>query len=107
MVPAEDAPILIPAPADSAPTDAAPVDAPSQGSPPVSTTTAQQTITSFAKDVLAKLAQVSDAGSVRFTARWKVDFLLTALTAVTPAQDTAAAEATKALGSSLGSSAAS
>lgn len=35
----------------------------------------------FAKHVLARLDSVSNAGSVRFSLQWKVDFLLTAISA--------------------------
>jgi hypothetical protein len=81
-LPAEDVPVDTPVPADSA--------------PPV-TTNAQQTIAGFAKDVLAKLAAVDGGGQVRFTLRWKVDFLMTALAAARPA-DAPEAYATQALG---------
>jgi len=84
-LPAEDVPVDTPVPADSAPPAA---------------TTAQQTIAGFAKEVLAKLAAVDGGGQVRFTMRWKVDFLMTALAATRPA-DAPDAPATQALGAVL------
>ena len=51
---------------------------------------AKTTIASFAKDVLARLASIPDAGALRFNLRWKVDFLLTAISATTAAQSDAA-----------------
>lgn len=80
-------------PADSTTTSPAPT--PTQ--PPA----AQQTITSFIKDVLAQLASVSDAGTVRFTMGWKVDFLLTALSTLAPPQDATPAAGASALSDSL------
>ena len=94
VVPIEDAPIDTPAPADAAPAETS--------ATPVATNSARQTIASFTKDVLAKLASVSDGGELKFTLRWKVDFLLTALSATHPADDTASANTTQALGDALG-----
>jgi hypothetical protein len=66
--------------------------------PVVDAPSARQTIASFTKDVLAKLA-TSENGVVRLSMRWKVDFLLTAIESVstTPVQQAA----TNALGQAL------
>jgi len=48
---------------------------------PTAAPSAKATIASFAKEVLARLDSVSDAGTARFSLRWKVDFLLTAISA--------------------------
>jgi hypothetical protein len=66
--------------------------------PVVDAPSARQTIASFTKDVLAKLA-TSENGVVRLSMRWKVDFLLTAIESVsrTPVQQAA----TDALGQAL------
>lgn len=76
--------------------------APAPATPaPTPAPSAQQTITSFIKDVLSQLASVSDAGTVRFTLRWKVEFLLTALSTLAPATDTPPAASTKVLSDTL------
>lgn len=77
----------------TAPTPATPASTP--------VPSAQQTIASFIKDVLSQLASVSDAGTVRFTMRWKVDFLLTALSTLAPAPDAAPPASTSVLSDTL------
>lgn len=82
--------VITPVAAD---TTTAPVPVPLPDAP-----SARQTIASFTKDVLAKLA-TPENGVVRLSMRWKVDFLLTAIESVsnTPAQQAA----TDALGQAL------
>jgi hypothetical protein len=63
--------------------------------------TASQTIASFTKDVLARLSTAGEGGTVRFSTRWKVEFLVSALSAVAPAKDPDAQPAVNALGESL------
>ena len=65
---------------------------------------ARQTIASIAKDVLARLSTAGENSSAKFSLRWKVDFLITAIESVstTPAQQ----EATDALGQALESTSA-
>ena len=110
----------VPAPTPAAPASAAPVDpavpttdpitpAAIEGTtpttPPESTDapSARQTIASFTKDVLARLSTAGDGGTAKFSLRWKVEFLVSALSSVakTPAEQ----QATNALGQSLDSQA--
>jgi hypothetical protein len=87
------------APATTASESTTPAPAPATDAP-----SARQTIASFAKDVLARLSTAGENSSAKFSLRWKVEFLLTAIESVstTPAQT----ETTDALGQALGSSAA-
>jgi hypothetical protein len=93
------------APATSDTTASASADATTASTPaipaPAPAPSAQQTITIFIKDVLSQLASVSDSGTVRFTMRWKVDFLLTALSTLAPAPDAAPAASTNVLSDTL------
>jgi len=62
---------------------------------------ASRTIAGFTKDVLARLSTAGDDGSVKFSLRWKVEFLVNALSSVAPAKDPEAQPAVQALGDSL------
>lgn len=110
--PATPAPApTVPAPSVSASTPAAPsqvadvaTPAPvvdSTDTPATDAPSARQTIASFTKDVLARLASAGDNSPVKFSMRWKVEFLISAISSVTPAQDAAAQSAVSALGDSL------
>ena len=61
---------------------------------------ARDTISSFTKAVLARLASV-DADATQFSLRWRVDFLVNALSAAAPAADPEAPAAVDTLGQSL------
>jgi len=65
------------------------------------TTSASQTIASFTKDVLARLSTAGEGGTAKFSMRWKVEFLVNALSSVAPAKDAEAQPAVQALGDSL------
>jgi hypothetical protein len=68
--------------------------APSPGS-------ASRTIAGFTKDVSSRLSTAAENGAARFSMRWKVEFLVAALTSVAPAQDPDAQPAVASLGESL------
>jgi hypothetical protein len=70
------------APADSAPAPAPAGDAPS----------ASRTLGAFVKDVLARLSSAGDTEYASFSMRWKVEFLMTAISSVaaTPTEQAAA-----------------
>ena len=108
-----------PAPTPAAPESAAPVAPATTGAtsdvttpakvadvatpaPAAETTdaSARQTIASFTRDVLARL-NTTDGGTAKFSMRWKIEFLVSAIQSVstTPAQQ----QATNALGQSLDS----
>jgi hypothetical protein len=80
----------------------APAPAPTEPASPAAS--ARQTIASFTKDVLARLATAGNVGSVNLTMRWKMEFLVSAISSVatTPGQQAAS----DALGQALESSAA-
>jgi hypothetical protein len=65
------------------------------------TTSASRTIASFTKDVLARLSTAGENAGARFSLRWKVEFLVSALSAAAAAQDPEAQPAVNALGDSL------
>lgn len=90
-------PVSTTAPVTSPATDA-PVTAP--------VTSASQTIASFTKDVLARLSTAGENSTAKFSMRWKVEFLVSALSSVAPAKDPDAQPAVKSLGDSLASNAA-
>lgn len=105
-----------PAPTPAAPESAAPAPATSDASTPaqvadVATTTpatestdassARHTIASFTKDVLERLSTAGAGRAAQFSIRWKVEFLVSALSSVAPAQDPDAMPAVDALGDSL------
>jgi len=69
--------------------------------PATPASSARQTIASFAKDVLARLSTAGENGSAKFTMRWKVEFLVSALSSVAPPQDAEAQSAVNGLGNSL------
>lgn len=81
----------------------APVPATDDTTAPVTTptTSASQTIASFTKDVLARLSTAGEGGVAKFSMRWKVEFLVNALSSVAPAKDADAQPAVQALGDSL------
>jgi len=62
---------------------------------------ASRTIASFTKDVLARLSTAGENGSATFSMRWKVEFLVSALSSVAPAKEPEARPAIDALGDSL------
>jgi hypothetical protein len=64
-------------------------------------TSASQTIATFTKDVLSRLSTAGDGGGAKFSLRWKVEFLVSALSSVAPARDPDAQPAVNALGDSL------
>lgn len=64
-------------------------------------TSASRTIASFTKDVLARLSTAGENAGAKFSLRWKVEFLVSALSSVAPAQDKDAQPAVNALGDSL------
>jgi hypothetical protein len=78
-----------------------PVETPAAAAPAAS---ASRTIANFTKDVLARLATAGTVDSVQLTLRWKMEFMLSAMSSVasTPAEQAA----TDALGQALDSSAA-
>jgi hypothetical protein len=78
---------------------AAPLTTAAPASTPV--TSASQTIASFTKDVLARLSTAGEGGTAKFSLRWKVEFLVNALSSVAPANDAEAQPAVRALGDSL------
>jgi len=69
--------------------------------PAIDAPSARQTIASFAKDVLARLTTAGENSSATYSLRWKVEFLMTAIStaAVTPAEQAS----TGALGQALDS----
>jgi hypothetical protein len=70
-------------------------------SPAPSPTSARQTIASFTKNVLARLSTAGENSSATFSMRWKLDFLITAISSVTPAQDPDAQTAVRGLADAL------
>jgi hypothetical protein len=98
---AEPAPATTPAPAPGTPAPAPGTPAPAPGTPAPDSGSASKTIGSFVKDVLARLSSVGETEYARFSMRWKVDFLMTAISsaATTPAEQAA----TGALGEALNS----
>ncbi len=80
----------------------APTDVPTVPAPAPAPTSARDTIASFTKSVLARLS-AADAEHARFSLSWKVDFLVSALSAAAPSSDETAPAATEALGQSLAS----
>jgi hypothetical protein len=89
---------------DSTTPEATTAPAPTPTEPTTPAASARQTIASFTKDVLARLSTAGETGTAKFSLRWKVDFLLTAIDSVssTPAHQAAA----DALGQALDTSAA-
>jgi hypothetical protein len=86
----------------TAPAKVADVATPAPAADSTETPSARQTIAGFTKDVLARLG-TSDGGTAKFSMRWKIEFLVSALQSVstTPAEQ----QATDALGQSLDSQA--
>ena len=74
---------------------------PVASSPATPATSAGKTIASFAKDVLARLSTAGENGTAKFSMRWKVEFLVAALSSVAPPKDAEAQSAVSALGDSL------
>jgi hypothetical protein len=62
---------------------------------------ASRTIASFTKDVLARLSTAGENGGAKFSMRWKVEFLVSALSSVAPPKEPEAQAAVNALGNSL------
>jgi hypothetical protein len=87
--------------ADSSTPESTTAPTPDRPDPAAPAASAGATIASFAKDVLARLSTASDNGSAKFSMRWKVEFLLAALSSAAPAADVAAQPAIDALGESL------
>jgi hypothetical protein len=73
--------------------------APAPSATPASS--AGRTIASFAKDVLARLSTAGENGTAKFSMRWKVEFLVAALSSAAPPKDAEAQSAVDALGDSL------
>jgi hypothetical protein len=90
---------------DSTTPESTTAPAPSPTGPATPAASARQTIASFTKNVLARLATAGNVDSVNLTMRWKVEFLVSAISSVatTPGQQAA----TDALGQALDSSVAS
>lgn len=91
-----------PAPVSDASTPASPTDTPTTApttTPAPDAPSARQTIASFTKDVLDRLTSAGETNYAKFSMRWKVEFLVSALSSVTtlPAQQ----ESTDALGTAL------
>jgi len=113
--PAARLPVITRPPAGTAVTDApegdatpasttAPSLATDSTAAPVTTpavTSASRTISSFAKDVLVRLSTAGQTGGAQFSMRWKVEFLVGALSSVAPAKDPDAQPAVNALGDLL------
>ena len=112
--PAPTAPVVTRPPADSPVTDApvgdsttpesttAPVPSPATDAPsPTPVSSASQTIASFTKDVLSRLATTGENSTAKFSMRWKIEFLVSALSSVASPRDADAQPAVKALGDSL------
>jgi hypothetical protein len=80
----------------------APAPASSDSStPPTPASSARQTIASFTKDVLARLSTAGEGGTAKFSMRWKVEFLVSALSSVAPPKDVEAQSAVNGLENSL------
>jgi hypothetical protein len=112
--PSPTPPVVTRPPVDSPVTDApvgdsttpesttAPVPSPATDAPsPTPVSSASQTIASFTKDVLSRLATAGENSTAKFSMRWKIEFLVSALSSVTPAKDPEAQSAVNALGDSL------
>ncbi len=89
---------------DSTTPESTTAPAPSPSGPTTPAASARQTIASFTKDVLARLATAGEGRSVSFSMRWKIDFLMTALSSA-PSSVTASQPAIGAFGEALNSQA--
>jgi hypothetical protein len=77
------------------------VTVPASTDAPSAVASASQTIASFTKEVLARLSTAGANGGAKFSMRWKVEFLVSALCSVVPPKAPEAQSAVDALADSL------
>lgn len=85
-------------------TDPVPVEAPAAEAPaaaPAPAANPKQTIVSYLRDVLGSLGSVQGTASMKFTMRWKLEFMAQALPALAPNEQAATSPATKLLTDAL------